>query len=215
MSLYASLLKNSFHMITLRQCHSAATKVLWWVSHLLLLVIWVIVRRLVRRCREVVRSIALMVHHIQATHSDGPKRLRTRESEERNAHKTAEGDSPWDFRRAGSSEPSVPLYMPKRIQWPCRPVCIQTMRLPLCAPPAPTGATKSSKTLWHKHCMRKKTPHWQVFRPLLIGWAFLSPFSLFFCFGRELYLERAGAIYARPLGKGLQSAMEFSKALWV
>lgn len=36
----------------------------------------VVVGRLVRRCREVVRSIALVVHHIQATHSDGAERLR-------------------------------------------------------------------------------------------------------------------------------------------
>lgn len=155
MSPNASLFKISFHKVTLDKRHSVATKVLWWVSHLLLLVIWVIICRLVRRCWEVVRSIALMVHHIQATHSDGPKRLR-RESEERNALNTAEGDSPWDFRRAGFSEPSVPPYMPKRIQWPCRPVCIQTMRLLLCAPPTPPGATKSSKTLWHTHSMREK-----------------------------------------------------------
>lgn len=35
----------------------------------------VIVRCLVRCRREVVRSIALMVHHIQATHSDAEERL--------------------------------------------------------------------------------------------------------------------------------------------
>lgn len=72
---------------------------------------------------------------------------------------------------------------------------------------------------YDKHTVcEKKRPLWQVFRQLLIGWAFLPPFSLFFCFGGELYLERAGAIYARPLGKGLQSTSEFSKALtlpWV
>lgn len=63
---------------------------------LLLLVMVVIVRRLVRRCGEVVRSIALVVHHIHATHSDGAERLNgtRKESEERNAHNTAEGDSP-------------------------------------------------------------------------------------------------------------------------
>lgn len=50
----------------------------------------VVVRRLVRRCREVVRSIALVVHHIQATHSDGTERsVRQRQSEGRSAHNTA------------------------------------------------------------------------------------------------------------------------------
>lgn len=31
-------------------------------------------------------------------------------------------------------------------------------------------------------------------------------------FGGELYLERAGALYARPPGKGLHGAVEFNKA---
>lgn len=50
----------------------------------------VVVCRLVSRCREVVRSIALVVHHIQATHSDGAERSeRQRKSEERSAQSTA------------------------------------------------------------------------------------------------------------------------------
>lgn len=31
-------------------------------------------------------------------------------------------------------------------------------------------------------------------------------------FGEELYLDRAGALYARPPGKGLHGAVEFNKA---
>jgi len=74
-----------------RLCHSIASTVVWRISHLLLLVMLVIVRRLVCRCREVVRSIALVVHHIQATHSGGPERLLRRE--ERDAHNSAAGSS--------------------------------------------------------------------------------------------------------------------------
>lgn len=40
------------------------------MSHLLLLLMVVVARRLVRRSRKVVRSITLVVHHIQAAHSD-------------------------------------------------------------------------------------------------------------------------------------------------
>lgn len=84
------------------------------MSHLLLLVVVVVVRRLVRSCREVVRSIALVVHHIQATHSDRPERLTTGESQRRETRTTTLHS--WDFRLAVSSEPSVPPYMPKPIQ---------------------------------------------------------------------------------------------------
>lgn len=122
----------------------------WRTSHLLLLVVMVVVvRRLVRRCREVVRSIALVVHHIQATHSDGTRARglwwETVGGEKRARHGHSRG-----FRRALPSQPSVPPYMPKRIQWPCRPVCMRTMRLPLRAPPAPPGATKWFKTICDK-----------------------------------------------------------------
>lgn len=40
------------------------------MSHLLLLLMVVVARRLVRRSRKVVRAITLVVHHIQAAHSD-------------------------------------------------------------------------------------------------------------------------------------------------
>lgn len=43
-------------------------------SHLLLLLMVVVARRFVRRSRKVVRCITLMVHHIQAAHSDGAQR---------------------------------------------------------------------------------------------------------------------------------------------
>lgn len=64
----------------------------FWLSHLLLVVA---VRRLVRRCGEVGRSIALVVHHIQTTHSDRADRCgRKQKSEERSWQETAEDDSP-------------------------------------------------------------------------------------------------------------------------
>lgn len=39
------------------------------------------------------------------------------------------------------------------------------------------------------------------------------PPSHSFCFGGELYLERAGAVYSRPPGKGLHGPGELSKAV--
>lgn len=47
------------------------------MSHLLLLLMVVVARRFVRRSREVVRSITLVVHHIQAAHSDGAQSVRS------------------------------------------------------------------------------------------------------------------------------------------
>lgn len=160
------------------------SKVAWGTSHLLLLLLLllVVVRRLVSRCGEVVRSIALVVHHIQTTHSDGPELLVGRETR-------------WDLRRAVSPELSVPPYMPERIQWPCRPVCVQTMRVPLRAPPAPPGATNGSKR-YKTHSVKKKKE--TLIRQPLIGWVIPSLLLRSFPFGEELYLERAGAIYSRP-----------------
>lgn len=50
--------------------HKPSLKKARRVSHLLLLMMVVVTRRLVRRSRKVVRSITLVVHHIQAAHSD-------------------------------------------------------------------------------------------------------------------------------------------------
>ena len=69
-----------------KRSNSPTTKVCC-VSHLLLLVMVVVVCRLVRRCREVVRSIALVVHHIQATHSAKIRWRRGRRRETRNKHR--------------------------------------------------------------------------------------------------------------------------------
>lgn len=173
------------------------------VSHLLLLVMVVAVRRLVRRRREVVRSIALMVHHIQATHSDGEGRRRN-----------ANARTPWDFRRAVSSKSSVPPYITKHVQWPCRPVCIHTMRLLLRAPPAPPGATKCFQT----DETQTQQPKKKLFPEKFLGRFWLGehsfPLSLFlFWRGVTVYLERAAAVYARPPGKGLYGAQEFGKAV--
>lgn len=123
------------------------------VSHLLLLV--VVVRRFVRSSWEVVRSIALVVHHIQAAHSD--ERERRESPDERNARNTSESDAPFDFRRAVSSSPPLPPYMPKRIQRPCRPVCIETMRFQLCAPHSTTpGHRMDRSSVRHVRCIREK-----------------------------------------------------------
>lgn len=73
-----------FHNIHWHCCHDAFWTLLrWkqihksqslkegrWVPHLLLLMMVVVARRLVRRSGKVVRSITLVVHHIQAAHSD-------------------------------------------------------------------------------------------------------------------------------------------------
>lgn len=125
-----------------------------WTSHLLLLVMVVVVRRLVRRCREVVRSIALVVHHIQATHSDGPERLmRRRKSEERSAHNTAEG-------RLSTPDTSDGLYPPSHR---CLHICpnaynghVVQFAYGQCASRCALhqhhpGPQNGSKTVWDKH----------------------------------------------------------------
>lgn len=71
------------------------------MSHLLLLVMLVVACCLVRCCGEVVRSIALVVHHIQTAHSDEAKRsIRSRQSGERNAvtPETLDGFFPVSYR---------------------------------------------------------------------------------------------------------------------
>lgn len=178
----------------------------------------VIVRRLVRCCREVVRSIALVVHHIQATHSDGPERLiRRRKSEERNAHKTAEGRL--------STETSDVLYPPGHR---CLHICpnaynghVVQFAYRQCASrcalhqhhPGPQNGSKryETNTLYPKKEEEEKKNSSLTSFQTASDWVSIPfPPSPSFCFGGELYLERAGAVYSRPPGKG---AVEFSKAL--
>lgn len=195
----------------------------WRVSHLLLLVVMVvIIGRLVRSCWEVVRSIALVVHHIQATHSDGAELLMWRREGRRRetAHNTTEGDS------------SLLWVQTCCILWihRCLHICpnaynshvvqfaYRQCALLLCAPPAPPGATKWIKNgMRQTHCIlkkkKKKNSSLTSFQTSSDWLSYPFPPSLSFCFGGELYLERAGAIYSRPPGKGLHGAVEMSKAL--
>lgn len=142
----------------------------------------VIVRRLVRCCREVVRSIALVVHHIQATHSDGPERLIRGESRRRETRtKQPKGDSPLRLQTCCILRAIVAsIYAQTHTM---------AMSSSLHTDNAPPAVRFTSTTRGHKmdqngmrqtHCIlkkkkkKKKTLLWQVFRPLLIGWVFLS-----------------------------------------
>lgn len=179
------------------------------MPHLLLLLVVVVVGRLVRRCcGQVVRSIALVVHHIQATHSDRGAGRRWRSEEERRAHSHTHTHTDryarlcsgtarlWHFRRAVSSAPPLPPYKPRRAQWPCRP----TMRVQLCAPqqhhPGPHRGSKrrhreregETNTLYPKEEGKKKE------KTKLLSDKFSERFwlgeSSSLCFGGELYLEK-------------------------
>lgn len=180
----------------------------------------VVVRRLVRRCREVVRSIALVVHHIQATHSDGTERsVRQRQSEERSAHNTAtpetsDGLYPLSHRCLHICPNAYNGHVVQFAYRQCASRCALDQHHP-----GPRNGSKRYVT----HCilkMEKKKKKKKQKNSSLTSfqtasdWVRISfPSSHSFFFGGELYLDRAGAIYSRPPGKGLHGAVEFSKAL--
>lgn len=160
----------------------------------MLLLMVVVARRFVRRSRKVVRCITLMVHHIQAAHSDGARRS-VRSSGMREARSLLPVHTGCTPGAVGAS-----IYAQTHT------MAMPSDNEPPAAPPTPR-ATEWIGTLCDKVYPKKKKLEEKNISDrssgasdgVLIAFSRLSVF-----FGGELYLDRAGALYARPPGKGLQ-----------
>lgn len=173
-----------------------------WASHLLMLMMVVVTRRSVRCSRKVVRSITLVVHHIQAAHSD---------------------EAQFSVRSSRRRQPRSLL----RFHRGCTPGAVgasiyaQTHTMAMPSDNAPPAAHCAADTPGYKmdrnviKCILKMEETNISDRSSGRFWlrtdCVQPPDSVFF--GGELYLERAGALYARPPGKGLHGAVEFNTAL--